>query len=367
MLTEDHNLLREAIAGFLSKSAGVGNFRKMLDENRSFDTETWQRLSKLGWTGLLVDEKHGGSKMGLISACLMAENVGRSLFLTPIISSSILSAFIVELMGTREQEDQWLPLIASGDAVFASAVGGSKKASNLGQLNHSENGHLLSGEFSLIADGKNADYIILQAQEAYTENDFLCIISTKNKGISQDSITTIDGRQFSKLNIKALPLSKESILGTAAIENDDLQQVKALGALMYAADQYGSSSAAFDLTLEYIKQREQFGVIIGSFQALQHRMARLYTDLAMCEALNFKAALMLQNRDEDAVKFCAMAKAKAGTVANLVTNEAIQLHGGIGMTDEYDVGLYLKRVAVSEKLFGNTQFHTDRVATLNGF
>lgn len=367
MFSEDHTMLRETLAGYLAKSGGVEVFRKMLADGKSSDAETWQGLSQMGWTGLLIDEKNGGSNMGLISACLMAENIGRTLFLSPILSSSILSAYITNLVGTQVQKDKWLPLIASGNAIVANGFGGSGNNAISGQIRKSGSDYRLSGEFSLIVDVKNADHVILQARETGTENDFLCIISTVEGQVTKNSITTIDGRQFSDLSIDELPLPKENVLGEKRVKGDELQQVNALGALIYAAEQYGSASAAFDLTLDFMKQREQFGKIIGSFQALQHRMAKLHTQLAMCEALNFKAALKLENNEDDAFKFCAMAKAKAGSVAKLVTNESIQLHGGIGMTDEYDVGLYLKRVAVSEKLFGNTHFHTDRVASLNGF
>jgi alkylation response protein AidB-like acyl-CoA dehydrogenase len=144
-------------------------------------------------------------------------------------------------------------------------------------------------------------------------------------------------------------------------------KINAFGSLIYASEQYGSAAAAFDLTLEYLKQREQFGKIIGTFQSLHHRMAKLYTELKTSEALNFKAAILLEGNHVDAQKFCSMAKAKSGQVSRLVTNDSIQLHGGIGMTDEYDVGLYLKRVSISEKMFGNTNYHVDNVATSNGF
>ncbi|MEN9018751.1 MAG: acyl-CoA dehydrogenase family protein [Hellea sp.] len=366
MLNEDHIMLREAISGFLSQSRPIDSLREMITSGVSIHTDTCKSLSEMGWTGLLIDEEFGGSDLGLVSACLMAENIGRSLLLSPIICSSLLSSYAINLLGTYNQKKLWLSLIASGKTILTSSFG-SNLTNNLPSLTRVNSKIIISGLVFEVLNAKNADNVLIKVKDENSGKDFLIVATIDSDNIVQKTFTTIDGRQFSELSFSNYEISEEDIIGASPISSDANAKIKAFGALMYAAEQYGSAAAAFDLTLDYLKNREQFGKIIGSFQSLHHRMAKLYTELKISEALNFKAAKLLQDNHVDALKFCTMSKAKSGQVSKLVTNDSIQLHGGIGMTDEYDVGLYLKRVSVSEKMFGNTNYHIDKVATSNGF
>lgn len=365
MLTEDHIMLRESMSGFLSQLKTIKSLREMLSSGVSMQADTWKSLSEMGWTGLLIDEEFGGSNLGLISACLMAENVGRSLLLSPIISSALLSSFAINLLGTHNQKNHWLSSIASGETIIISSFGSLNN--NFPTLIQENSKLIISGIAPDVVNSANADKVLIKVQKESSDEVYLIIVNSNSKSIEQKISTTIDGRKFSKFSFSNHEILEENIIGLSPMSCDANTKINAFGSLIYASEQYGSAAAAFDLTLEYLKQREQFGKIIGTFQSLHHRMAKLYTELKTAEALNLKAASLLEENHVDAQKFCSMAKAKSGQVSRLVTNDSIQLHGGIGMTDEYDVGLYLKRVSISEKMFGNTNYHVDYVATSNGF
>jgi alkylation response protein AidB-like acyl-CoA dehydrogenase len=366
MLTEDHIMLRESMSGFLSQLNTIKSLREMLSSGVSMQADTWKSLSEMGWTGLLIDEEFGGSNLGLVSACLMAENIGRSLLLSPIISSALLSSFAINLLGTHNQKNHWLSSIASGKTILTSSFGNLSN-NDFPTLIQENSKLIISGIAPDVVNSENADNVLIKVQKEGSDEVYLIIVNTNSKSIEQKISTTIDGRKFSKLSFSNHEILEENIIGLSPMSCDANAKINAFGSLIYASEQYGSAAAAFDLTLEYLKQREQFGKIIGTFQSLHHRMAKLYTELKTSEALNFKAAILLEGNHVDAQKFCSMAKAKSGQVSRLVTNDSIQLHGGIGMTDEYDVGLYLKRVSISEKMFGNTNYHVDNVATSNGF
>lgn len=349
MYSEEHNLLRDSISDVLKNYSGPSKLRT--------HTLLVSEVAELGWPGLVIAEDFEGSGMDVTAACILAEEIGRNVTLSPVLASAIIPSYIIQQTGSNDQKKHWLPRIANGKSLISTNIG---RASSVVRGRRIESGITLSGEADFMPDLNTADTLLLFARTE--EENVLCLLPKDTDSLNCKGYTTLDERNYGIANLNHTEIKPHNI-----ITNINIAHITAFGALIYAAEQYGSAASAFDLTLEYLKQRKQFGARIGSYQALQHRAAIMYAELHMTESLILKASLALEQSLPAAEKLCSMAKAKAGTVSTLVANESIQLHGGIGVTDEYDVGLYLKRIAVSEKMYGDSNFHTNRVATLSGF
>jgi acyl-CoA dehydrogenase len=360
--SDEEAMLENVIGGFLSGDNGVPKFRSLLSENKTFAKDTWDSLKEMGWPGLIIDNQYDGSEMGVLASCIVADKIGRNLSLIPFISSAILSATAIQTIGTVAQKQDWLPPLSSGVDVTAIAL----ESRNSVILVNEDGCLTLSGYLDYVIDGNVATHILVLI--TLPKNGLALVrIQLAQDGIDRIPLRSIDGRDIARITFAGVPINAFDFVGDRAVDAKAIEAIRAYGALIYAAEQMGCAKAAFHLTLSYLKERSQFGQIIGSFQALQHRAAILYSELSLAEALIVKAADRLQTESSDAIRFCSLAKAKAGQAARLITNEAIQLHGGIGMTDEYDVGLYVKRVAVSERLFGDYNFHADKAAHLAGY
>ena len=349
MHTQEELLLKAAIGDFLKAQSGPDAVRA----GRALVRE----MADMGFTGTLIDERYQGCGLGITAACIIAEQVGRHLTLTPLISAALLPSYAITRFGTALQHERWLPGLASGAGLIAIHHGGKGGVSASGAASDDLR---LTGRVEFIPDLSRATALLLSAGLA--GEPLFCLVPLNEPGVVFECYRTLDGREFADVELTDVRLPGEHIVSPS-----DASAVESLGALLYAAEQLGSARAAFDLASENLKSRKQFGRLIGSFQALQHRAAMLYTALATLEALVLKAARALQDEAPEAPCLCSMAKAKAGRTGAEVANEAIQFHGGAGMTDEYDVGLYLKRIAVSERLFGDSHYHTDRVAAQHGF
>lgn len=348
MYTDDHIVLRETVAPFLAAKSGSSALR-----TRSFLVD---EIGEMGWAGLLLNEHYGGSQMDITSACVLAQEIGRHLTLTPLLASTLIPSYAIQQLASTQQKESWLPGMANGRNFVASNIG---QLSNDLQLSEHQGQLQLSGHCAFIPDLDVASSLLLVTSG---EEKKLCHIPLDAGGVKRDDYVTLDNRSFGKLSLDAVTVESEHVLPSA-----NIAKAQALGILLFASEQYGCAASAFDMTMDYLRQRKQFGRSIGSFQALQHRAAVLYAELAMAESIILKASIALENDAPDASKLCSMAKSKTGSMAMLMGNEAIQFHGGIGMTEEHDIGLHLKRIAVSEKLYGDTDYHTNRVAELSGF
>lgn len=350
MYTDDHIVLRETVAPFLAAKSGSSALRKR--------TSLVDDVGEMGWAGLLLNENYGGSAMDITSACVLAQEIGRHLTLTPLLSSTFIPSFVIQQLASTQQKEAWLPAIADGCSFVANNM--AQQLSNDLQLSVHEGNFKLTGHCTFVPDLNIASSLLLLASSS--NGMTLCSVPIDAKGVSLEEYVTLDKRSFGKINLDAVTVESQHILPSA-----DITKTQALGALLFASEQYGCAASAFDMTMDYLRQRKQFGRTLGSFQALQHRASALYADLAMAESIILKASIALENNAPEATKLCSIAKSKTGSTAMLMGNEAIQLHGGIGMTEEHDIGLHLKRIAVSEKLYGDTDYHTNRVAELSGF
>ncbi|MDZ7626867.1 MAG: acyl-CoA dehydrogenase family protein [Parvularculaceae bacterium] len=375
-LTEEQEMLKESARGFLDEKAPVAALRKLRDEKSEagFSRTLWKEMAEMGWAGILVDEAHGGSGFGFVGAGVLAEEMGRTLTASPFLSTSILAATALNKFANEAQRGEYLPKIAGGAVVMALAVDEGRKhgpSTIAMKAEKAGNGFRLSGSKTFVADGHVADKVIVAARTGGTPGEeagvSLFLVDAHAKGVSAERTEMVDSRNAARLNFDGVAVTGEDVIGDLDNGYMALEGVLSAGRAGLAAELSGAAQQAFQMTTDYLKQRTQFGKVIGSFQALQHRAAHLYCEIELVKSVTLKALQDLDNAFGMASVTCSLAKAKAGEVAKLASQEAIQMHGGIGMTDEYDIGLYMKRIRVAQEMFGDTSYHTDRIARMRGY
>lgn len=380
VLTEEQTMLRDAAKGWTTDSAPVGALRKLRDapSAKSFDPAAWAEMGQMGWAGVIVPEEYSGSAFGYLGLGLVLEETGRNLVASPLLSTALIAASALNLGGAQAQKAAWLEKIALGEAVATLAVDeGAHHAPARTALaaTKSGDGFTLTGTKTFVIDGEAADLLIVAARTSGKAGDTdgltLFLVPGDAPGVTRTHLALADSRGAARIAFETVSVSADAVLGEVdkgwAVLEPTLDRAYA----GLAAEMLGTANAAFDITLDYLKTRTQFGQVIGTFQGLQHRAAKLFTDLettrscveAALEAIDAHDA----NGTGDTRALASLAKAKACEVLHLATNEMVQMHGGIGMTDAHDSGLYMKRARVAEALFGGAAFHRDRYARLQGF
>jgi alkylation response protein AidB-like acyl-CoA dehydrogenase len=355
-LNDDARMLKETARDFFREQAPVSRLRKMRDAKKNGrDPELWREMSALGFAGVMVPEGFGGAGLGFVALGAVLEEAGRTLVASPLHSSALVGASALMLAGTEAQKAEWLPKIASGEAIATLAVDeAAHHAPEKSKLKAS--GGKISGEKKYVADGHIADVFIVAGQEGA-----LYLVKGDAKGLSRRELVTADSRGAADLTFNGV--AGEPMNGGVAV----LDQILDRARIGLAAEMVGQASEAFEITGDYLKTRRQFGQVIGGFQALQHRAAKLFTDLELTRSCVLAALDALDRGDGRVAEYASLAKARASETLHLASNEMVQLHGGIGMTDEHDAGFYLKRARVAEALYGGASFHRDRYASLLGF
>ncbi len=376
VLTEEQEMLRDAARGFLDAKAPVSALRKLRDTNDpdGFSRDLWKEMAEMGWAGILVDEEFGGADFGFVGAGVLAEEMGRTLTASPFLSTSVLAATALKKLGSDAQRQQSLPKIAAGEMLYALAVDeGAKHApakTAMAAEKHG-NGFRLSGDKTFIADGHVADKIIVAARSAGAPGEeqglTLFLVDAKSNGVSVERTQMVDSRNAARIRFDGVEATGDDVLGEVDGGYAALEGVLGAGRAGLAAEMSGAAQTAFKMTVDYLKERKQFGTEIGRFQALQHRAAHLYSEIELAKSATLKALQELDESYDMAGVVCSLAKAKAGAAAKLASQEAVQMHGGIGMTDEYDIGFYMKRIRVAQEMFGDPAFHADRIARLRGY
>ncbi|NWG91440.1 MAG: acyl-CoA dehydrogenase [Parvularculaceae bacterium] len=376
ILTEEQEMLKESAQRFLEETAPVSALRKLRDERSEdgFSRALWKEMAEMGRAGVLVDEAHGGSGFGFVGAGVLAEEMGRTLTASPFLSTSILAATALSKFAGEAAKDEYLPKIAGGSVVMALAVDEGRKhgPANIAlRAEKSGNGFKLAGSKTFVADGHVADKIIVAALTAGAPGEengvSLFLVDAKAKGVRAERTIMVDSRNSARINFDNVAVTGDDVLGEVDNGFAALDGILSAGRAGLAAELSGSAQRAFEMTTSYLKERKQFGKAIGSFQALQHRAAHLYCEIEIVKSVTLKALQDLDNAFGMASVVCSLAKAKAGEVAKLSCQEAVQMHGGIGMTDEYDIGLFMKRVRVAQEMFGDSAYHADRIARLRGY
>jgi alkylation response protein AidB-like acyl-CoA dehydrogenase len=375
VLTEEQTMLRDAAKGWTTDSAPVGALRKLRDgkSGASFDTATWSEMGQMGWAGVIVPEAHNGSAFGYLGLGLVLEETGRNLVASPLLSTALISASALTLAGTDAQKSAWLDKIALGEAVATLAIDEHSHHAPLRTAlaaAKSGDGFTLNGEKTFVIDGEAADLLIVAARTSGKPGDSdgltLFLIPGDTAGVTRAHLALADSRGAAKITFADVKVGADAVLGEIDKGWAVLEPVLDRAYIGLAAEMLGTANAAFDVTLEYLKTRTQFGQVIGTFQALQHRASKLFTDLETTRSC-VEAALEALDAGGDTRALASLSKAKASEVLHLASNEMVQMHGGIGMTDAHDSGLYMKRARVAEALFGGASFHRDRYARLQGF
>ena len=374
LLTDDQKMLQETATTFLAEE---GSIAKQLRHWRDiqckdgFGHGLWKQFAELGLTGICIPESHGGLGLGATEAALVLEEIGRNLTPSPFLTTAVAAARAIE--GTAHA-DRWFPGILAGDSVLALAVDeGPRHAPEHTALEAKRqgNGFVLNGAKQFVVQGGSADMMVTAARTGGSpgERDGITLFAVAKDaaGLSIDSQALVDSSKAARLTFENVQLDADAVIGEIDGGWAPLSRALAAGSAGAAAELVGVASGASAMTLDYLRQRKQFGRLIGEFQALQHRAAHLYSEIEIARAAAFKAAESLDAEDENAELHVAVAKAKAADVANLAVREGVQMHGGIGMTDEHDIGLYLKREAVLGELFGDVYYHRNRVAELSGY
>lgn len=354
-LNDDQRMLKETARDFFREQAPVARLRKQRDAKKNGrDPELWAEMAAMGWAGVIVPEEYGGAGLGYMALGAVLEEGGRTLAASPLHSSALVGASALMLAGTDAQKKQWLPKIASGEVIATFAIDETAHHAPAKSRIAFADGKL-SGNKSYVADGHIAHLFIVAAADA------LCLVQADAKGLSRLELFTADSRGAADLRFDGV--GAEKMEGGPPVIDAILDRAR----IGLAAEMVGQASQAFEITSEYLKTRKQFGQVIGGFQALQHRAAKLFTDLELTRSCVL-AALDALDRDAKSIsEYASLAKARASETLHLASNEMVQIHGGIGMTDEHDAGFYLKRARVAEALYGGAAFHRDRYATLLGF
>jgi acyl-CoA dehydrogenase len=376
VLTEDQAMLRDSAAGFLAQRASVAQLRALRDSQDAtgFDPAVWREMADMGWAGIAIDEGHGGLGFGYVGLGLVLEQAGRHLSASPLESTVLVAAPVLAALGSSEQAAQWLPAIAAGERIVSLALQERGHHAPLATgLRASRDGErwVLQGSKSMVLDAHVADAFIVVARtegRPGAEGGLgAFLVPSDAAGLSVERRHLVDSRNVGALTLKDVHVPASDVLGDPAGAWPGLSRALDIAALGLASMLLGLSEAAFERTLGYLRERRQFGKPIGAFQGLQHRAAHLYAELQLARSIVLQGLQAADAGEPDLARAASAAKAKLCEVATLATNESLQMHGGIGMTDEHDIGLFLKRARVLQQLFGDYHYHIDRFARLSGF
>jgi alkylation response protein AidB-like acyl-CoA dehydrogenase len=373
-LTDDQRMLQDSVAPFMAEEGAI---KKQLRHWRDtgckvgFGHGLWKQFAELGLTGILIPEAQGGAGLGQVEAGVVLEEIGRNLTPSPFLMTSVAA---VRALEGSAQAERWFAGILAGDTVAALAIEEGRHhdpASMALKARRSGNGFSLNGAKQFVVQGASADVILVAARTAGSagEADGLTLFAVErdSKGLNIDNVALADSSKAARLTLDNVEVDADAVVGEVDRGWGPLSRALNAGRAGAASELVGVAAGASEMTFEYLKQRKQFGKLIGEYQALQHRAAHLYGEIEIARAAALKAAQLLDAGDPRAEMMTSVAKAKAAKTAALTVQEGVQMHGGIGMTDEHDIGLYMKREIVLGELFGGPRYHANRVAELSGY
>ena len=376
VLNEEQQMLKESAQGFLAEFAPIAELRKQRDagSQTGYADNLWGQMTDMGWAAILVPEAYGGLEFGHVGMGQIVEQTGRTLTASPLFATAVLGVTAINAAGSEAQKTELLGAIAGGEITTALAVDE--------KIHHAPTqismtavkqgaGYVLNGAKRFVADGSTADKLIVAARTSGEAGDIqgisLFVVDRTAAGVEVERVEMTDTRNYANINFSNVEVAEATLLGEEGKGFKALSATLDAGNIYLSAELLGMAQQSFDVTLQYLKERKQFGVLIGSFQALQHRAADWWSQVELCKSVVLKSLQAMDEGDKRAPILASVAKAKLCEVAELSTNEAIQMHAGIGMTDEYDIGFFIKRSRPAQMMFGDNSYHTDRFALLSGY
>ena len=371
-LNDEQTMLRDTARDFVAEHAPVAHMRRLRDagDASGFDRALWKQFAEMGFTGILIGEEAGGLGLGHVEAGVVLEEIGRNLSPSPFLSTAV--AAVSALDGSAHAQ-RWFPGILAGETVVALAIDEAPKHRDAVAMRaeRAGNGFRLTGAKQFVTHGHVADLLIVAARTAGGADDAegvtLFAVPAGAAGLTATPERLADASIAARLSFDGVLVDGDAVIGDVDAGREPLGRLLRAGRTGAAAELLGVGGGAMDMTIGYLRQRKQFGVTIGSFQALQHRAAHLYAELEVARAAVLKAQQLLDAGDVAADGAVSVAKAMAGLATTLAVQEGVQMHGGIGMTDEYDIGFFMKRGRVLAEMFGDANFHADRIAVEAGY
>ena len=377
VLNEEQTMLAQTAKDFIKDNSPITRMRKLRDDKEplGYSKEMWGKMAELGWTCINFSEEDGGLGLGMAEVVLVTEALGRGLAPEPFLSTIMLAGQALSIGGSKELREQWLGPIIGGEKVLALAYqekGGRYDLNRIKtQATKTSDGYRLNGEKTQVLDGYGADAIIVSARTSGKDGDAegitLFLVPKETKGMTVTHQWRVDSRNVALVQLKDVDLPESNITGTVDKGGQLLARVIDLATVALCGEMLGGMSAAFDRMLGYMKERVQFDVVIGTFQALKHRTSKVFMEIELSRSVVMAAARALDANDKKKELLVSTAKARCSDAYILATNEGVQILGGIGMTDEEDIGFYMKRARVAEMTFGDATYHKDRFAALKGY
>ncbi len=376
VLSEEEQFLKDTAKNFAEERSPISHFRSLRDNNdpNLWDKNIWLEMVKLGWPGILIPEEFGGSNFGVTGIGVILQECAKTLTPSPLFATGVLGAYAISEFGNDDQKNNYLPKIVNGEITTALAVDeishhDPSATELIAKKNNS--GFTLSGKKIFVIDGASADLLIVLARTSGSKGDStglsLFFIDSDQSGIEAKKLDMADSRNYANIYFNDVSVDKSSLLGDLETAGETVESILDIGRIAISAEMLGNAESAFQITLDYLKQRKQFGALIGSFQALQHRAAEMFCEIELTKSSVLAAMRAADENSNELQRLSSLSKTVAGETLHLVSNEAIQMHGGIGVTDEYDIGFFLKRARVAEQIFGSAKYHTERYANLSGF
>ncbi|MGY8949054.1 MAG: acyl-CoA dehydrogenase family protein [Flavobacteriales bacterium] len=371
IINEEQQMLKTSTKEFLDLKSPLSSLRDLRDNSyKTYDKELWMEMVEMGWTALTIPEKYNGLNFGYVGLGQLLEEMGRKLTLSPIVSTVLLSSTLISLSKNEILKAKLFQEIMNGSKLVSVAheEGVHHNPDMLNSL-LSKKGerYVLNGNKNFVIDGSLSDYLIVSSKDESGSNTMLVLVDSKSDGISFNNKVHMDSRTYSDISFNNVKVEESSFLSQGNDGNSILEKTFDIARVGLAAEMLGSIQEAFEMTMNYLKEREQFGVKIGSFQALQHRSAIMFGEIELCKSIVLKSLQAIDSDDSNLPKLASLAKAKLGMTFKLVSNEAVQMHGGIGVTDDADIGFFLKRARVIQRTLGDSNYHLDRLAKMNNY
>ncbi len=378
ILNEEQNMLKDSAKDFCTNNAPIAQLRSLRDADvqEGFDTGTWNSMVELGWAAIPWGEDHGGLAFGYKGLGVVTEETGRTLTASPLYASVWVGGTVVNLGGSEAQKAELLPQVAAGELLLALALEEGHRHAPYQIATTAKSagdGYTISGNKTFVLDGHVANKLIVVARSSgdagARDGISLFLVDADADGVAVTRTKMADARNAANIEFSEVKVGADALIGELGKGADVLDPALDIARIGLSAEMLGSLQECFERTVEYLKERKQFGVAIGSFQALKHRAANMFCEIELSKSCVLEALTALdEGRDaQEIAKLASLTKAKVGETYNLVSREGIQMHGGIGMTDEFDIGFFIKRAAVTEQTFGDVNYHRNRYGELEGY